>query len=257
MDFVSAEALIPPDSVQARVSRIDVRELGLTIFENVIPKRVLARMNATIDADRAAWPAPDGGADLPLARRFGEMLRLLDGFRELESQSCAQARDWASRELRGGYSEDSLHVLRCVNHEMDWQSNLRHHDSHLLTMLIPLQLADPTELNGDLLLYKRRRQSVTYLGNMAYKTWLVLQQNRRFAARARQTRRDLAQGRCRRIACVPGNVYVFNGFLSLHANLEIESGERRSLIIHHFDPHLTAGIKQVTRALRLQRRHAD
>ncbi len=258
-DFVSVNGLVQTtDSVEARGTAISHSQaLGLTVFENVIPSPVLEKMNATIDADRATWPAPDGGI-VPLARKFGEMLRGMDRFRELESESRAKAKDWAAAELRGGYSEDSLHVLRCVNHEMDWQSHLRHHDSHFLTLLIPLKLADGTERNGDLLLYERRRQSVTFIGNMAYKTWLVSQQNRRFAVRARQTRRDLAAGRCHRISCVPGNVYVFNGFLSLHANLEIESGERRSLIVHHFDPHLTAGIKHVTRGLRLlRRRHAD
>jgi hypothetical protein len=255
---VSAEAFLPStDTVDALVGRTThYQDLGLTVFDNVIPRRVLDQMNAAIDANKSTWPAPDGG-DLPLAKSLSEMIRRTARFRALESQACEAARHWAAATAGLKYVEESLHVLRCVNRDMMWQSHLRHHDSHLLTLLIPLQLADPTERNGDLVLYKRRRQSVSFLGNMAYKTWLVIQQNRRFAARARQTRRDLSLGRCRRIACVPGNVYAFNGFLSLHANLEIDSGERRSLIIHHFDPCLTAGIKHVTRALHVPRKWLD
>jgi hypothetical protein len=171
----------------------------------------------------------------------------------MESQACADSREWAGA-ARLSFSEEVEYLLRCVNPEMDWQSHLRHHDSHLLTLLVPLWLADGPGKNGDLTLYKERRHTVSFLGNMAYKTWLVLQQNRQFSARKQQTLRDLRRGRCRRIACSPGNVYAFNGFASLHANLEIESGERRSLIMHYFDPCLTAGIKHVTRALRRSRR---
>jgi len=97
-----------------------------------------------------------------------------------------------------------------------------------------------------LLLYEEPRKSVSMLGNLLYKTWLVLQQNRGFTTRERQTNLDLAQGRCRRIACLPGHAYAFNGFLLLHANLDVEFGERRSLVLQYFDPNLTAGIKTVT-----------
>ena len=228
-----------------RVSRHD--ELGLTVFENVIPQPMLDLMNAAIDEQRDDWSQADGGSETRLAGAFAGMLRRLEDFRSIEQGACAAITTYPAPPIPAA---DSKHVLRCVNRDMSWQSHLRHHDSHLLTLLIPLQLAYGTGQNGDLLLYRKRRQSVSLLSNLLFKTWLVIQQNRRFAVRKRQTYRDIEQQRCQQIACKPGNVYVFNGFQSLHANLEIESGERRSLIIHHFDPRLTAGIKNVTRTLR-------
>ena len=50
--------------------------------------------------------------------------------------------------------------------------------------------------------------------------------------------------------CLPGNVYVFNGFVTLHSNFDVESGERRSLIIHYYDPGLTAGLQRITQTFR-------
>jgi hypothetical protein len=240
-----ATVVAGPAGVAGRVSKDD--ELGLTVFEDVIPQPLLDRMNAVIDATRDRWSEADGGSETRLAGSFADMLRCNNRFRLIEQGAFAAVTTYPAAPIP---TADSKHVLRCVNRDMAWQSHLRHHDSHLLTLLIPLQLAGGTQQNGDLLLYRKRRQSVSLVSNLIYKTWLVIQQNRRFATRKRQTYRDIERQHCRRIACKPGNVYVFNGFLSLHANLEIESGERRSLIIHHFDPRLTAGITNVTRTLR-------
>jgi hypothetical protein len=232
------------DGVPGRVSKDE--ELGLTVFEDVIPQHLLAWINRFVDAQRERWSSADGGSERVLAQSLGCMLRRIERFRLIEQGACAAITTYPVPPIP---TTGSSHALRCVNRDMSWLSHLRHHDSHLLTLLIPLQLA-AGEQNGDLLLYRKRRQSVSLLSNLIYKTWLVIQQNRGLAVRRRQTYRDIQQQRCRRIACKPGNVYVFNGFVSLHANLEIDSGERRSLIIHHFDPRLTVGIKHVTRALR-------
>jgi hypothetical protein len=248
--FVSADPIdrqvvaARPDATAGRVSQDD--ELGLTVFEDVIPLHLLALINRVVDAQRERWSSADGGSELELAQAFGRMLRRIERFRRIEQGACAAITTYPSQPIP---TPDSSHALRCVNRDMSWLSHLRHHDSHLLTLLIPLQLASGAQ-NGDLLLYRRRRQSVSLLSNLLYKTWLVIQQNRGLAVRRRQTYRDIERQRCRRIACKPGNVYVFNGFVSLHANLEIDFGERRSLIIHHFDPRLTVGVKHVTRALR-------
>jgi hypothetical protein len=239
------------DGTGSRVSgsAAKYQELGLTVYEDVVPETLLAELNATIDATRNQWSSNDGGLELDLARSFGDLLRRNESFRSIEREACGELPGYAAAETT--VAEDTLHSLRCVDHHMPWQSHLRHHDSHWLTLLIPLQLAQGAGRNGDLVLYKMRRESVSTLPNMIYKTWLVIQQNRHFRIRRRQTYRDLKRGRCRRIACKPGNVYAFNGFLCLHANLDIESGERRSLLIHYYDPCLTAGIKNMTR--RLQR----
>jgi len=247
--FVSADAIdrarvAASHGVPGTVSQDD--ELGLTVFEDVIPQHLLVWINRVIDAQRERWSAPDGSSEAVLAASFGRALRRIERFRLIEQGACAAVTRYPEPPIPAA---DSSHALRCVNRDMSWLSHLRHHDSHLLTLLIPLQLA-AGEHNGDLLLYRKRRQSVSRFSNLLYKTWLVIQQNRGLGVRRRQTYRDIEQQRCRRIACKPGHVYVFNGFVSLHANLEIDSGERRSLIIHHFDPRLTLGIKHVTRALR-------
>jgi hypothetical protein len=65
------------------------------------------------------------------------------------------------------------------------------------------------------------------------------------------TLRDLRRGRCNRVPVEPGSVYVFNGFVLQHANLDVEVGERRSLLIHYYDPGYSAGLSGTVRGVRM------
>jgi hypothetical protein len=60
----------------------------------------------------------------------------------------------------------------------------------------------------------------------------------------------MTRGRCERVPCAVGNVYVFNGFVTQHCNLHVESGERRSLLIHYYDPGLSMGLSVAIRTVR-------
>lgn len=232
---------------------IEAQPPRLQVFEGVVPRQLLAEMNATVDACRQAWRPADGRRATDTAAQFAELLRRHDPFRLAERQACARSRQGSRQAGWAIERAQPLYVLRCINGGLRGQSHLRHYDSHILTLLIPLQQAAPSRENGDLILYRHPREAVAAWKNVITKVRLILMRSLPFVVRRALTFHHLAHGRCERVACVPGNVYVFNGFITLHANLHVEAGERRSLIFHYYDPGLTAGLNHVPRAWRALR----
>jgi hypothetical protein len=231
-------------------SERDFQELGVTVFVGVVPDSALQNINAIIDATRHQWQPADGRRESKLALLFVELLRQLDAFRAAEAKACEASQRWATQKFGRALALNRLYVLRCVNRDTTSQSHLRHFDSHVLTLLIPLRLAENGEQNGDLVMYQKQRNSISLVRNVLTKASLIAQQHLPFRTRVARVRRDMRSKRCVRVACEPGNVYGFNGFITMHANLAIDAGERRSLVIHYYDPGLTAGFRSATRALR-------
>jgi hypothetical protein len=209
---------------------------GLTVYEQVFSAGLLQQINSSIDETRARWWPPDGRHETQVAKSLCDKLRQSVDFQEAESKSRAACKDWAERTFGRSIPENALHTVRCVNRNTPSASYLMHIDRHLLTVLIPLQLAEGADRNGDLVLYKRRDGS---LGRRVLaRAVLFIQQNLPLVARRIIIRRDLSRGRCVRIQVTPGNVYCFNGALALHANLDVTDGERRSLLVHYYEPWL-------------------
>lgn len=233
-------------------------DLGLTVFEAVVSSQLIQRINTTIDVTRAQWRPADGRREVVAAASFADWLRQSAAFRAVEAYGRSTTGAWAEATLGRRLPERVLNVLRCVNRETSQQAHLRHFDSHALTLLIPLQGAETGERNGDLLLYKKQRTSLSLLHNISDKACLLFQQNLPLPMRRALTHHDLRRECCARVACRPGNVYMFNGFTTLHANLEVAVGERRSLVMHFYDAGLTAGLGHPLRLLReLRDRIAD
>ena len=220
------------------------------IFEGLVPRSLLEYMNSAIDTARHEWRPADGRRAATMARNFAGLLRTTDSFNAMESQACSAARRWAAVVLGKELAGEPLYVLRCVGSGMPKQSYLRHYDSHILTILIILQLADGYDRRGDLIVYKRERESISSIANVRTKAWLMIEHVLPLPVRRALVDRDRSRGRCDRIVCLPGNAYVFNGFATLHSNFDVESGERRSLIIHYYDPGLTAGLQRITQTFR-------
>lgn len=222
-------------------------------FSNIVPRAVLDDINQTIE--RARKPStlglPTGLVVAPdVASAIAESLRKIEAFRAMEDalRQSARQRFFA---LTGRHAtQGPLHIVRCVDRTTRRESHCRHFDSHMLTLLVPLQLADVGHFNGDLLFYQRRRNTPSTPSNIAVKLLHGIQRNLPFGVRRALTVRDLAAGQCERIDCLPGNVYAFDGFVTQHGNLHIEYGERRSLLIHWYDPGMSGGLSLAMRKLR-------
>lgn len=222
----------------------------IEVFEDVVPAPLLLTINATIDATQSDWQPADGRREAVMARSFAEQLRENARFYALESQVCSEARQWSETALKRDISDMPLHVLRCVGPAAAKQSYLRHFDSHVLTMLIPLRLAEQGESNGDLVLHIRQRAVKWALLNLLTKMYLFFEHGLPFFLRSALVARSQSIEGCERIQCIPGNVYVFNGLVTLHHNLDVAVGERRTLIIHHYDAGLSVGARYLMRSVR-------
>lgn len=220
-------------------------DVALAAFSSVIPMPTLAAINAAID--RSFGEQPERAEPFAMA----ELLRRNEAFRKLEETVCAETRAMATTLLKKSLRWEAFHVIRCASTSTRNESHCRHYDSHLLTLLIPLKLAPDGVCNGDLLVYHPPRLAVSTVANVFCKLRHGIQRNLPFHIRKWLTLRDLRRGRCNRVPVEPGSVYVFNGFVLQHANLDVEVGERRSLLIHYYDPGYSAGLSGTVRGVRM------
>ena len=217
----------------------------LTVFANGVPKDAISAINAAID--RSSGEHPKRAEPSAMA----SILRKCDDFRRIEEQVRAKSHAMAVKLSPHGFRREPFHVIRCANTLTRNESHCRHYDSHLLTLLIPLKLSPSSSCNGDLLVYRRKRLRVSTVANLVCKLRHGLQRNLPFPLRKWLTMRDLRKGLCDRVPVELGNVYVFNGFVLQHANLDVEVGERRSLLIHYYDPGYSVGISSAVRRARM------
>ena len=87
------------------------------------------------------------------------------------------------------------------------------------------------------------------LSHAAIKTLLFVEHRLPIALRRALIAFDRVLRGYARVSCAPGNAYVFNGFVSLHHNLDVASGERRTLIIHDYDTGLASAARSTVRKL--------
>ena len=226
--------------------RID-KNVALKSFHGVIPMETIAEINEVIDRSFG---------DVPLRAQSGviaaELIRRGEAFRQLEETVCANARAMAAEAGQTDLPLAPFHVLRCSSSVTLAESHCRHYDSHLLTLLIPLQLAPDAVSNGDLVMYPRPRLSVSTPGNVLCKARHGLHRSLPFNWRKWLTLHDLRRGNCARIPVEVGSVYTFNGFALQHANLDVQDGQRRTLLIHYYDPGHSLGLSAILRRGRIR-----
>lgn len=126
-------------------------------------------------------------------------------------------------------------VLRIVSGEnQKSQSHLYHFDAHLVTILIPILIPDNVnKKNGDLVIFPNIRKTHNFLLlNIMQKIFFQNNLIRYFL----QLNFIKKLFNHKIIKIKPGNIYLFNGFSSLHGNLEIDQNSTRAtLLIHSHD----------------------
>ncbi|SMG56323.1 hypothetical protein SAMN06265784_108145 [Paraburkholderia susongensis] len=226
--------------------RID-KGVALKSFHDVIPLQTIAEVNEAINRSFGNVPRRSQSGAM-----IAEILRRGEAFRRLEQTICANARALAAKAGQTELPAEPFHVLRCASPSTLAESHCRHYDSHLLTLLIPLQLAPDGVHNGDLVMYRNPRLSVSTLTNVICKIRHGLLRSLPFACRNWHTLHDLRTGNCKRIPVQVGSVYEFNGFALQHANFDVQDGQRRTLLIHYYDPGHSLGLSAVLRRGRIR-----
>lgn len=137
---------------------------------------------------------------------------------------------------QAAYSDRIYMVMRCVQGRTGRkESNCFHFDASLVTALLPVEIPQDGEERGDLLLFPNLRaiRRLT-LFNVVEKALLQNRLSRRLITRA------IAIGllKPQRLQLVPGNLYLFWGYRSLHANEPCDPAKLRATAIFHYgDPH--------------------
>jgi hypothetical protein len=229
----------------AKRIRID-KGVALQSFHSVIPAEIIAEINEVIDRSFGNTPLRAQSGEIA-----AELIRRGDAFRQLEEAICSDARAKAAKFGQIDLPLKPFHVLRCASKATGAESNNRHYDSHLLTLLIPLQLAPDGVSNGDLVMYRRPRLSVSTPGNVVCKMRHGFLRSLPLTWRRWLTLHDLRRGNCARIPVQVGSVYAFNGFAIQHGNLDVEVGQRRTLLIHYYDPGHSLGLSEMLRRGRI------
>ncbi|WP_241991286.1 hypothetical protein [Paraburkholderia sp. RAU2J] len=226
--------------------RIQIEKgVALKSFHNVIPLEAIAEINEAIDHSFGSLPQR-----AQISLMAAELLRRSEAFRQLEGTVCANTRSMAAQAGKTALPLQPFHVIRCSSAATQAESHCRHYDSHLLTFLIPLQLAPESDANGDLVLYRRPRLSVSTPGNVICKIRHGIQRALPLSWRKWLTWHDLRRGNCDRVPMQVGSVYAFNGFALQHGNLDVEAGQRRTLLIHYYDPGHSLGLSEMLRRAR-------
>lgn len=135
-------------------------------------------------------------------------------------------------------SSEIFPVLRCVQGDSGRrESNCFHFDATLVTALVPVEIPQEGKENerGHLLVFPNlRRVRSNVLINVAEK---ALVQNA-FSRKLISLGIVLRLLRPQRLQLVPGNLYLFWGYRSLHANEPCNPAFRRATAIFHYgDPH--------------------
>ncbi|MBP1848071.1 hypothetical protein J2046_006361 [Rhizobium petrolearium] len=136
-------------------------------------------------------------------------------------------------------------ILRCLTgRSIAKHSLMFHYDSYVITALVPVQIPQSGKRGDFLIIPNTRKIRSNYVLNLADKVILdnVLMQ--------RSLRRRACGANINRISMVPGNLYLFWGYRSIHTNEPVdEDAVRATALFHYADPHADSFLK---RRLRLR-----
>lgn len=154
---------------------------------------------------------------------------------------------------KNAYNDEILKVLRCVQGNSGRrESNCFHYDASLVTALLPIEIPQNGVDRGDLIMFPNlRRVRSNVLFNVAEKALLQNALSRKLISAG--VRHNVLHPE--KLQLVPGNLYLFWGYRTLHANEPCDPASRRATAIFHYgDPH--AGSFATRLILRLNQRRA-
>jgi len=133
-------------------------------------------------------------------------------------------------------------ILRCLTGKGSASHSLIfHYDSYLITALIPVTIPK-SGLRGDFLLIPNSRKvRSSYIRNLVDK---ILLDNRLTQALLKK-RAKMGERSITRIEMIPGNLYLFWGYRSVHTNEPCDpQSVRATALFHFFDPHADSALKK-------------
>lgn len=235
-----------PTSI-ARLAQ-DMDQHGHAVIEQAFSAQALAELRQYVahEADRHngqyfAYHGLNALAGSPLARlaTSPELSATLDQLHRYATGEAA-----TSREI--------FPVLRCVQGGSGTrESNAFHYDATLLTVLVPIFIPEAGEQRGDLVMFPNLRPVRSSVAtNVVEKALLQNKASRRLISHGIEA----GWLKPKTLPLVPGNVYLFWGYRTLHANQPCSPDVRRATALFHYgDPHAGSTATRLILALNQQR----
>lgn len=227
----------------------EVRSKGSSCIANFLTEEQLLSLQESVRLDaekhRGQYFAHHGGVEIEssVLGALGaapEFRKLLECIYQAETGKTA-------------YSDEILKVLRCVQGDSGRrESNCFHYDASLVSVLLPIEIPQNGVDRGDLIMFpnlRRVRSNVVF--NVIEKALLQNPVSRKVISAA------IRHGALRpeKLQLIPGNLYLFWGYRTLHANEPCDPASRRATAIFHYgDPH--AGSLATRLILKLNQRRA-
>ena len=149
-------------------------------------------------------------------------------------------------------NENIYSVLRVIKSQRIKNESFQYHfDAHLLTILIPIYIPKrKNSNNGHLLISPNLRKiSNSILINILQKIYY-----QKFLSKILNGSKLIKILKLQKIILKPKSIFVFNGFRSLHGNLEIHKDDlRATMLIHYHDIFKNSKLITFNRNLRILR----
>jgi hypothetical protein len=134
-------------------------------------------------------------------------------------------------------------ILRCLTGKTVANHSLMfHYDSYVITALLPVEIPAVGKRGDFLLIPNTRTIRWSYLRNLADKAVI----DNRFMQR--HLRKRASSPSMQRVSMVPGNLYLFWGYRTIHTNEPVDEGAvRATALFHYADPHAGSFVKRSLR----------
>lgn len=232
-------------SLKSLVSDMDTKGYGM--IANFVAPAELSRMRAFVSS---------------AVEKAGQQYVAFTGADAVKGSSLEEfsASDAFCSMVRRLYQEGTGHappeaefyqVLRCLTGSTARAHSLRfHYDSYVVTALIPIEMPTDGQTGDLIMLPNTRRIRQFYAINLLDK---IIVDNSLFQKLLRfVTQRGIVP--VTRIKMIPGNLYVFWGYRSIHTNEACDPDKvRATALFHYADPHKTNRLKVGLRGSRLRR----
>ncbi|AHF66954.1 MULTISPECIES: hypothetical protein [Pseudomonas] len=225
--------LIPAfDALQIQHLANDIDAQGFTTLTNILSDTDLEQLRAFTDSQASKHPGEYFAyhGEKSLGESLLASLWSDPTFKQLMASLYRHAA------LQESPSEQIFPVLRCIQGSQGVrESNCFHFDASLVTALIPIYIPVDGEECGDLMLFTNARKLRNNVARNVVEKALLQNRFSRWLTCAAINRGWL---RPTVLKLQPGNIYLFWGYRSLHANQPCSPGLKRATAILHFgDPH--------------------
>ncbi len=147
-------------------------------------------------------------------------------------------------------NEKLYKVLRVVTGRKSQKVSLDFHfDAHLLTLLIPIYIPNTENSdNGNLIIIKNlRKLTKSLFKNIFQKIFFQSNFFKKLFIQKNLMKKEI-------LNLSPGNVYIFNGFRTLHANMNINPKDvRATILVHYYDIFKDSFLVKTNRRMRIKK----